>query len=95
MEKEKEKNINRLSPLSLTRNTVYLGTIQTFLNPSRLCESWIPLSNNETDTLFSLKNLRRNMGYFFFKKMIKDLGIPEEDILTFQDTTKRFAGDYS
>ncbi len=95
LEKEKQKDANRISRFSLPRSSIYLQTSETVARTSQLCESWIPLSDNEAGVLLVLKNLRNHLDYFYFKQMIQDLGISEEAVLNFKGKTKRFTADYS
>ena len=95
MNREIRAEKSRREPLTLPRTAPYISPQTNTVSPSKLCESWIPLTTSKSSISLSLKNLRDHLDFLQFKALLEELGIPEKDVMNFKKKTKRFTADYS
>lgn len=56
------------------------------------CENAIPLGSDEAAVLKALKNLKREMDYFNFTRILSDVGIPPEHIFSHSGQLRKMTG---
>tara|TARA_B100000686_G_scaffold352317_1_gene453869 strand:- start:5024 stop:5788 length:765 start_codon:yes stop_codon:yes gene_type:complete len=86
---------SRKDALALPRTAPFVAPQKNAVYPVKLCESWVPLTDNEGSISLALKNLRDHLEFFQFKKLLQEIGIPEKEVMDFEKKTKRFTAGYS
>lgn len=95
MEQEIWDNLRRENVRALPRNAVFLEQPGTSpLTPSEFCEKWIPTTHDERLVDAAIKNLKKEMNYFYYIEMLDELGIPVNKELSFLARSKRWVGDF-
>ena len=86
---------SRKDALALPRTAPFVTPKKNAVYPTKLCDSWVPLIDNESSISLALKNLRDHLEFFQFKTLLEEIGIPEKEVMDFEKKTKRFTADYS
>ena len=82
--REIEREKRRESPRSLPRTATLILPKKNVIIPSQLCESWVPLNNSEKTIPIALSNLSDHLEFSQFKTLLKEVGIPEKDVIDFE-----------
>ena len=56
------------------------------------CENAIPLGHDETIVLKALENLKRDMNYFNFTRILSSVGIPHEHLFSYSGQLRKMTG---
>ena len=64
-----------------------------FSNPSKMCEAWVPLGNEEGLVGHGLNILKTKMNYFDFMEMLKLIGVSDETLFEFSQQFNRMTSD--
>lgn len=60
-----------------------------------LCERLVPISHDAQVVETALVNLRNRMNYFYFTKMLEEIGIPKKKIFAFESKLDRMTGAFA
>ena len=95
LNKENLKNKERIESLKLTRFDELQENLVRKQNPSELCEKWIPLGQKEKFVEKGLQNLKMKLSYLGYISILKELGIPEDEVINFSTQLKKLVGDFT
>ena len=95
LELERKDNVRRRNPFTLSRTAVLLHKpAGTSLEVPELCAKLVTISHDAGIEASNLETLRNEMNYFYFVRLLDEVGIPRQEVLPFSIQLTRMTADF-
>ncbi|PIQ96190.1 MAG: hypothetical protein COV67_10760 [Nitrospinae bacterium CG11_big_fil_rev_8_21_14_0_20_56_8] len=96
LETEKKESVMRQNMLDLPRTAPLIEKPgQDSHGVSEVCARLVPPIRDEKGVVATLAVLKKEMNYYYFVRMVEDIGLPPDTVFDFDYKLSRMATDYS
>lgn len=95
-EMERKKNLEKTRALDLTRTAALLEKPASLpWTTAELCASYVPFTRDGKMVDVAIETLKNRMNYYYFVKLLDEIGLPQEEIIPFSKRLEHMARDFS